>query len=245
MKGYLYAPYSPSKFNCFDGCPKEFEYRYIKRIKIFREPIVWFEKGTFIHWVMEHYPVFPEGGFEWKLADKKLRKEWTKLAMEFVKRPKIAYLLKHQLKAEQKIATDANFRPKNSEGWDHLLVGYVDHIGYDEDGTIILIDWKTGKSVVKTHLQLQLYALWMFMASPELPKIRCQFNYLDQDEIDEFTYHREHLDDIKSFFINKIDEIESCTDFAKNPTRHCTHCDYVDRCKPFTPKINLTRTKSN
>lgn len=241
----LYIPYSASKLKCFEQCPKLFEFQYVKKIKVKKEPVVWFEKGKFLHWVMEHYPVIPEQGFQFKLADKKLQEEWTEVAKKAVSNKENKYLLKNRIKSEIHFAMDDDFNPISHEIWPRTWMGYIDHFGKDYQDRFIIVDWKTGKSIVNDDTQLKLYALWIFQASPQINEIITRFSYLDLNEIEEYFYSREDVKEIKSFFINKIDIIENCTVFQKQPSQNCTYCDYFDRCRPFKLNLKLNRMKES
>lgn len=50
----LYNPYSVSRLNTHDSCPKKFKLFYIDKIKIKGEPILALEKGSFSHFILEN-----------------------------------------------------------------------------------------------------------------------------------------------------------------------------------------------
>ena len=112
-------------------------------------------------------------------------------------------------------------------------MGYIDHIGLDENDTHIIVDWKSGKSR-NNDLQLKLYGLWFLTAAPHVQKAIAEFVYLEQEENDSRVYTRSDIPELQEFFINKIDTIERCEKFIKKPARFCTkYCDYFITCKPF------------
>lgn len=235
-----YAPYSASKIKLFEECPWKFNQWYVLKNRPPVEPKPFFEKGTFLHWVLEIFPNKPDKPFEFKYASSVDQKVWMEIARGIVKDSRIRYLLNHKIKSEKKFALDKNYKPINPKDKDEVLVmGYIDHIGHNEHKGISIIDWKSGISRVPAgDIQLMLYALWFLTISPNVDEVLCEYVYIEQKDSAATLYTREDLKSLRQLFINKINQIENCEEFEKTPSpRVCKYCDYFQECKPMKFKI--------
>ena len=234
-----YAPYSASKIKLFEECPWKFNQWYVLKNRPPTEPKPFFEKGTFLHWILEHFPNKPKKPFEFKFASSKERKEWMDIARKILKNPRIRYLLNHKIMSEKKFALNSDMIPVHCDSKDILLMGYIDHLGENEHKGISIIDWKSGKSRVGTHdIQLKLYALWFLLIAPNIEEVLCEYAYVEQQEWDASLYVRDDIKMLREIFINKIDVIENSKIFEKNPSpQNCKYCDYFQICKPMKFKI--------
>ena len=229
---FKYAPYSASKLKTFDECPFKFNQHYILKIRPAYEPKPFFEKGSFIHWILEHYPNLPEKMFKFRLANKKMRADWMALAQEVVKQPRVKEILSEKVKAEMKFSLDKNFKPTKFKRKTSLLMGYIDNISKGE--LFRIIDWKTGQTrVSEDDIQLKLYALWFLIGATDVDVVECTYAFVEQENWITKTYTQADIPELKQLFINKIDLIENCVEFPKKPSRNCKWCDHFKDCRPF------------
>lgn len=209
--------YSASKFNCFDDCKKKYEYKYVKKIKVPFIEQIFFEKGRYIHKLLEWYP--QKIKFNFRLSSPQDIKYYNSVINGLPQ--KIIDLLKSQSKKEIKFNLDDRF------------TGFIDFIGKTDDNPII-IDWKTGRVYDnKSDDQLKIYALWLFSKNERINRIECLYYYVEHGKEQRYTYERDDLQNIEDYFTDKINSIESEKEFEKTVSRNCQYCDYFDICKPY------------
>lgn len=233
---FKYAPYSASKLKSFDECPYKFHQHYILKIRPQEEPKPFFEKGGFIHWILEHFPNLPNKKFAFKLASKEMQDEWMVLAKEIVKNPRVRQIINEKVKSEMKFSLNGEMRPVKFKKETSLLMGYVDNISKSD--VFKIIDWKTGKSrVSEDDIQLKLYAMWFLLGAKDVDKVECTYAFVEQEDWVTKTYTQSDVPELRKLFINKINTIETCEEFVKKPTRNCKWCDHFSNCRPFSFNI--------
>jgi len=230
-------PYSASKLGCFDNCKQQFKLKYIDKIKVPQVPKIFFEKGKYIHFALEHWPKIPNTRFKFSLAGDKERKLWKKILTKILNDTAIqTLLLKENVSREETLKISEGFGTEKSS----LFRGFVDYYCLNGDQAEIL-DWKTGKVYNKTESdQLKLYALWILLKYPEINTVDSSLFYVEHSVKTNFIYQRSELENIKQYFINKIQMIESEKDFDLNASWNCQYCDFNGNyCHPH--KIKLKR----
>jgi len=110
------------------------------------------------------------------------------------------------------------------------LFGRVDRIDTEHDGSLHLIDYKTGSHEDEVDArQLRLYAI-MAEASLGKPVTRLSFWYLDDGK----TWTAEFTDverrSSRSELMAVIHEMEQASDFPATIGVHCGHCPYLHAC---------------
>ena len=224
-----YAPYSHTKLSIYNQCPLKFALQYISKCIPWVENEV-FEKGNYFHWRLHHYPKNPYFGFVHTSKEKVA--EYDAAFDELIQTPIFQdALLKYKIATEYEFYLDENFKPlKSKEG--AMIVGTIDLIGRLDKQTLYLADYKTG-----THegdpLQLELYAAWVFSASKAVQRLDAMFVYLDLQHYTTttFTNDPETLEASKEWIINKINTIESDTEFEACVGDHCLKCAGYRICK--------------
>lgn len=145
------------------------------------------------------------------------------------------------------------------------LTGGLD-VGVITGGTAVIIDHKTGKikrayskdkvkaNVEEGWLQLQIYAIYIFLAYPEVQKIKCMFNWIKEKSTTQIIIERSQLEDVK-YILKKTCELihigyETYLDSensAKYITEHymvkygnvnklCDYCGFSKHCRAYQLK---------
>jgi DNA helicase-2/ATP-dependent DNA helicase PcrA len=133
--------------------------------------------------------------------------------------------------------------PVSLEGWfkikmgDYLLHGRIDRIDKLPDGTLEIIDYKTGKSkdkvVGEDKEQLLIYQL----ATEQLPQYRhmgatqkLTFYYINDNIKVSFLGSQEELSELQSKLVSVIEKIR-LGEFTATPSQFvCGSCDFKDIC---------------
>lgn len=118
---------------------------------------------------------------------------------------------------------------------DYSIIGVIDRIDRLPDGSIVLIDYKTGEAKEEAtissenKMQLLIYQI----AAEEVMKEKVNkliFYYIDNNSKLEFLGEEKDKDKVKQEIIKRIESIRA-SDFAATPSQHtCSWCDFRNIC---------------
>jgi RecB family exonuclease len=116
----------------------------------------------------------------------------------------------------------------------HLLAGKVDRVDRLDDGTLKVVDYKTGKGKTaaqlrRDDLQLAAYAL-VVGRKYGMPVSRCSMIYLQEDAEVGFEPDAAWLAEKESEIAALLDRMESDGTCAPTPNVLCGWCDYRPLC---------------
>lgn len=134
--------------------------------------------------------------------------------------------------------------PLTLEGWfkikvgEYFVQGRIDRVDQLKDGTLEIIDYKTGKSKEKVEGEDKDQLLIYQIAIEQLPEYknignpsRLTYYYLNDDIKLSFLGEDKELEKLKEKLINNIDDIHN-GNFNPNPNQHkCKFCDFKDICE--------------
>ena len=244
LDGFRFAPYSFSKIDTYHFCPKKFEYNYIIKPDIEKEPNEILEKGTLFHSFLEYAIVdkldkFKLNESEYKALDSKKIDEVIIKVEKFLKSKlyKKIKRLKGEKFTEYEFFLNKKLKPTLKEE-KALIRGFIDLLIYDEEERIAYIfDWKTGgkskENLIrfpKPNRQLKLYSLWALQAL-DIDEVLTGFVYVEQDHIAQYEFFKEDLSQLKEEFTNLIESIEETEIFIKKESVLCDWCDFKSLCK--------------
>lgn len=116
------------------------------------------------------------------------------------------------------------------------ISGYIDRIDRGPDGTIMVIDYKSGKNEVAAKniandLQLGVYALAVSLLYPKEDKIYAELYYLRSGRRKGHLFTREDLATVERNLLEKINDLIETDDFKYTPnSRICSFCDFRKIC---------------
>ncbi len=252
---------SPSKIKEHSNCVAKFFYNYYLKLIPFTETEATI-KGKFMHKVCEDTA---KGKLvlnsDWEKVE---NWEWLK---EYI----IPKFQKPQGRIEVELGVGINefngdvktgikMWDKNPDGSTYKWLGQVDFVKFLGDGKAIVIDWKSGKRfehklndytlpeeelyplMAKNELlQLEFYALVLFLAYPSIDRVRGYFIFNKDKVTQDVVFYRKDLDKLIGFFNCKYDEIykqylqvknnnDTVPVEFHNPTKLCDWCGYKDKC---------------
>jgi len=228
--------YSYSKLNLFRQCQYQYKLKYIDKVETPFSDNAIFEKGRFIHYLIEHYPKEVEYKFKYpEVREKELvYRSFVKTLVKNTKR--IEYLLRTDvlLQREQQFYLDREFNPVEGKAAS-TFNGVIDYVGAVDD-SVLLVDWKTGKSQSASLDQLEFYSIWAFNKFPHITKVQCFLMYVEQDAFKHKTILRSELQEIQNKYIGLVETIESLKDFKKSRTNKCEYCAFQTECSKIKLK---------
>ncbi len=116
---------------------------------------------------------------------------------------------------------------------ENIIKGTIDRIDKLADGTLEIIDYKTGKTKTKLIFedkrQLILYQLFI----EEFLKVKVSlltYHYLESGEKNSFVASDKEIERLRLEVIKEIAEIKKCQ-FDPRPSMKCDFCDYKTICE--------------
>ena len=243
LQNVNYAPYSYSKIEVYNKCPKAFEYQYIQKLPRNKKPQLHFDKGTFIHLLMEHngnldvikntkeFNEIKEHG----ILTKEHFKEYFKTYKKFTETGIGKQILKRkEIYKELPIGITFDYKKTLYKDPKALLRGFIDAVYVDEEkDVLLLVDWKTGRYVPKekqSWLQLMIYSISLFDIVP-FDTILIMYAYIEDNKINTKVLHRKDIPKYQKALETSIQKIEETEVFEKNETALCPWCDFYEVCQ--------------
>lgn len=167
-----------------------------------------------IHWIDEWY------------ESKEQKEKYFKQAKQSLKK------FYEQVK-DQPLQTEAVEKFFNLKIKNYTLKGVIDRIDRNPDGTINIIDYKTGKPKDKLLPEDKVQLLIYQIAAEEIFKDKVNkliYYYLDDNSSLEFIGQDKDMAKIKENIITQINQINS-SNFAATPGWCCQFCDFANICE--------------
>ena len=233
------ARYSPLRFRVFDTCRLRYRYQYVDKARAYLRPGD--TAGSLVHRVLCDF--FSKIKQEERTEERLLAmfgEGWEALSPAYKRVPGVDELhsagtaqlrnfaRKFDLKAEP-YAVEAYLQVDVAPGT--ALFGRLDRIDEEPDGTLHVIDYKTGTQPDEIDTkQLLLYAI---MVEQELTRTvsKASFWYLDDGQV--WTRDLEENDKRQAFeeMLAAAGEMENISEFPATVGPHCAHCPYLKGCE--------------
>ena len=250
--------YSHSRLSSFENCPKQFEFRYVLKVKTDTEGIEAY-LGKRVHEILERlYHHVARHGQPPSLAQVRERflKDW-KLHwhgdIEIVRKENSPefyieqgnrclenyYRGHYPFEEGETVALEHRVKLKLDEHGRYLAQGIIDRLSRRSEGRYEIHDYKTGASLpprsrLETDRQLALYQLGIEQTFEDVQEVELVWHYLNFNKTFRVSRSRATLDRLCRETIDLIDVIEASTSYPARPSTLCRWCSYRAICPDAT-----------
>jgi RecB family exonuclease len=239
---------SPSKITTFLACPNKYLWTYVdSRGKWYLRAKSYYSFGSTLHKVLERFHDSGDAGVttvgdalqayeeSWIDAGYSSQEEMQEAFGEG--RDIILATLSDERVAERKAKVLAVEKLLKYNMGDFDLVGRIDRIDEHEDGTLEIIDYKSGRSTVtnsevETDLAMAIYQLLIARTFPDKP-YRATIHALRSNSTGSAALSRQEIDQLEQDILILGNQILSTSieDVLPKVKPLCTECDFLALCK--------------
>ncbi len=244
---------SPSRAGDFKACPQLFKFRAIDRL---REPAsVYQARGTTAHLALQRLFDHPSIERSPELLYDLFREAWTELRVSEEFEDLFGDTDEERQWGVESLALLTNyFSIEDPTGFDPVdreldmledldgitIRGILDRIDRDDDGRLVITDYKTGKApperyALPAFFALKIYALLIRRRTGETPK-ELRLLYLSGPTLYRLDIDDRQLDAMDSqlrALWNAIDRALATRNFPTRPGTLCNWCSFKEICPAF------------
>jgi putative RecB family exonuclease len=230
--------YSPLRLRVFEGCLLRYRYQYVDRIPARLRPQD--TAGSLVHRVLcDFFSRVPANERDSERLVKMFEDGWSALSPRYLRMPDVDQLRQRSLEELKLFAQrhDLAAEPFLVEPYFQVdvvpgvtLFGRVDRIDEEPDGSLHIIDYKTGSQPDEIDAgQLSLYAI---MAEESLRRYvsRVSFWHLEDGTVWTSELSDEDKRATRSDLLVAVDRMNAVSEFPANVGPHCGHCPYLYAC---------------
>jgi len=229
--------FSQSALQDYVDCPRRFELRYVNEVQwpaletqsVLEQEAMMQRGQTFHHLLHQHALGVPSEVIEATIHDGEMRAWWD------------AYLRWQTTNLPAERHPEITLTATLDE---RLLMAKYDLIARRDDGTVLIVDWKTGKSKragsLASRMQTLVYPFvlaragdWLNGGEPIPPdRIRMIYWFAEDARAEEFSLTGEKLEADARRLSSLFQEIAARFEFPLTPDeRHCKFCVYRSLCE--------------
>ncbi len=245
---------SPSRASQFKTCPKQFKFANVDKLK---EPTNEVQaKGTTVHQALEDLFDLPKEERSIEKLHNLFRDAWTKVRGNDEHHNLFANVEEERewgvdglklLNNYMEIEDPTSFEPLERERWvrgsinDLNLRGILDRMDRNQNGDLIIVDYKSGKAPMAKYKEprffaLKLYALLIKEELGEMP-VELKLIYLKNSTVHTLKITEEDLSNAKNEILEIWANIKKAYEENEFPAIKNTLCDWC-YYKPICPVFN-------
>lgn len=229
---------SPLRVRVFNACRLRYRYQYVDKLPARLRPSD--TAGTLVHNILCDFfaKLPPEERSEERLLSM-FEERWTALSPRYLRMPGVEELRDRSREALERFAQreDLRAQPFQVELYvqvriapDIVLFGRMDRVEEEPDGSLHIVDYKTGSHPGDVDAsQLHLYAI---MVERKLERLvsRASFWYLDDGSVWTTELTAEDKQRALDEALAAVREMQTEDQFAPTIAPHCAHCPYLYTC---------------
>ncbi len=233
---------SAFKLNMFDTCGQQYKFTYIDHLdKQYKQPKPYLTMGAHVHNALhDFYQKLEPSERTYEKLEELLRQRWRENRQGFssledekkwgIKALQMLRLYHHRTNIEQTPVLLEDFYDTQITE-DITLLGRIDRADLLPDGSLHVIDYKTGKYDEENvgDLQLQLYAM-IVGANRKEPVTKASYLYLQSMMWHTIDIVPEELAKAVEVVRQQVESIKAEKEFLPNPNRYCSSCDFLPIC---------------
>lgn len=209
--------WSFSRWATYNKCPHQAKLYYIDGVRGEEDPNSAASRGTIIHKMSEDY-------LNARRATE-LPPIFQQFAADFALLRKLRAVPEVSLGIRRDKTTGFQWTPCEFDDPNYWWHGQLDATAILECGTVAwIVDIKTGKMYDEHVLQLQLYAIAMFLHAPELDEVICEDWYVDLGKKVKHRFLRRQLQGLILLWERRTAAMFNDTTFPPTPTPLCGWC---------------------
>lgn len=232
---------SPFRIDMFRQCPRRYKFYYVDKVReIYEKPRPYFTMGEHVHAALKDFlssvPVAERTPSrledllqaKWQryrrgFQDSAEEREWWERALRQVR----WFASSQDLAATPYMVEDYHEATLSSSV---AVLGRIDRVDRESEGTLHIIDYKTGKMPEQTDaLQLNIYAL-ILSRKQEPPVTRASYLYLDAGEWRTVQPTRYSLEQAADYVLRNAETILEERAYPATPNPFCGTCDFREVC---------------
>lgn len=241
---------SAFKLRMFETCAQQYKFSYIDHLdKQYKKPKPYLTMGAHVHNALkDFYEQLEVTDRTYEQLEKILRRRWRENREGFATREDEA---KWGVKALSMLRLfahrmDMSVTPSLLEDYYDVevdsslkILGRIDRADLLEDGTLHVIDYKTGKYDPDdiSNLQLVLYAM-IVSANKKSPVTKASYLYLPTWDWHTIDITPKETEEAIELIKVQVADIQSEKEYAPTPNKYCKSCDFLSIC-PAQPQIQL------
>ncbi len=233
------AKYSPLKLRVFDACRLRYRYQYVDRIHARLR--IQDTAGSLVHRVLcDFFSKVQNAERTSECLIDMFESGWRALSPRYLQMDGVDDLRRGSLAQLKRFADEHDLlaQPFAVEPYFQVeiapnvtLFGRLDRIDEEADGSLHIIDYKTGAQPDEVDVgQLRLYAI---MAAQGLQRhvSRISFWYLDDGSVWTSDFSAEDAARARAALLATVAEMESTKVYHATIAQHCAHCPYLYACE--------------
>lgn len=232
---------SPTAVACFRGCPRQYRFRYIDRLgDIYGGPRPYFTMGNHVHDTLKEFlTAVPLERRNMQTMRALLKKKWLRYRVGFrgpederrwalkALRQLAGFVADHDVRVRPYLV-EASLATEVTRGL--LLQARIDRADLEADGTLHVIDYKTGNPPESSDwTQLHLNALVLSRQGPRAVS-RASYIYLSSGSVDTGEISQSVLDRARWDLLLTARSIGAERRFQPRPGVVCRRCDFRPIC---------------
>jgi putative RecB family exonuclease len=229
---------SPLRVRVFNTCHLRYRYQYVDKLEARLRPSD--TAGSLVHNVLcDFFAKEPQGERSEERLVSMFEERWAALSRRYLRMPGVQELHDRNLDALRRFARREDLRaePFRVEAYvqiriapDVTLFGRMDRIDEQPDGTLHIVDYKTGSQPGDVDAsQLRLYAI-MVESKLERTVSRASFWYLDDGSVWTAELAPRDKEQALSGALAAVREMQSEQRFQPTVAPHCAACPYLYAC---------------